>query len=27
VLPPEEARFLWRQFEMELDRLTKLANG
>jgi hypothetical protein len=21
VLPPEEARFLWRQFEMELKRL------
>jgi hypothetical protein len=25
VLPPEEARFLWRQFEMELDRLAKIA--
>lgn len=23
VLPPEEARFLWRQFEMELDRIAK----
>ena len=21
VLPPEEARFLWRQFEMELNRI------
>jgi hypothetical protein len=23
VLPPEEARFLWRQFEMELDRIER----
>jgi hypothetical protein len=23
VLSPEEARFLWRQFEIELDRLEK----
>jgi hypothetical protein len=23
VLPPEEARFLWRQFEMELDRIQR----
>lgn len=26
VLPPEEATFLWRQFEMELDRLAALAS-
>jgi hypothetical protein len=25
ALPPEEARFLWRQFEMELNRLTKMS--
>jgi hypothetical protein len=25
VLPPEEARFLWRQFEMELVRLEQEA--
>jgi hypothetical protein len=25
VLPPEEARFLWRQFVIELDRLEKMA--
>lgn len=25
VLPPEEARFLWRQFEMELNRLTQIS--
>lgn len=25
VLPPEEARFLWRQFEMELNRFAKMA--
>lgn len=24
VLPPEEARFLWRQFEMELNRIMKV---
>lgn len=23
VLPPEEARFLWRQFELELDRIER----
>lgn len=23
VLPPEEARFLWRQFEMQIDRIMK----